>query len=229
MALITLQGVSRTYPGGTAALKGTDLEIGAGEFVTILGPSGSGKTTLLNLVAGLDRATGGRLAVDGQDLGALSAADLLEYRRHKVALVFQHFHLLPTLTAAENIELLGELGAARRPAAEVLEAVGLADRADHFPHQLSGGEQQRVAVARALAKDPLILLGDEPTGSLDAPTGRIVLGLFQQLHRQGRVVILVTHNAALARLGTRCIHLSQGLVRSDEAVSLPVSACELEW
>ncbi len=227
--MITLQGVSRTYPGGLEALKATDLEIAAGEFVTILGPSGSGKTTLLNLVAGLDRPSGGLLRVDGQELGGLSAAELLEYRRHKVALVFQHFHLLPTLTAAENIELLGELGAARRPAAEVLEAVGLADRAEHFPHQLSGGEQQRVAVARALAKDPLILLGDEPTGSLDAATGRLVLALFQQLNRQGKVVILVTHNAALARLGTRCIHLSQGVVRSDETVSSPVSAVELQW
>ena len=226
--MIRLEQVSRSY-GSVHALQPMDLLIPAGEFVTVLGPSGSGKTTLLNLLAGLDRPSQGKLFVDGVDLGGLDAHQLLAYRRHKVALVFQQFHLLPALTARENIDLLEELGAARLSTHQVLEAVGLSQRADHFPHQLSGGEQQRVAIARALAKDPLILLGDEPTGSLDAPTGRQVLALFQDLHRQGRLIILVTHNAALARLGTRCIRLAQGQISSDEGGLEPVPASQLEW
>lgn len=231
--MITLEGVARTYtsPGGqrTEALKPLDLALESGEFLTILGPSGSGKTTLLNLLAGLDRPTAGRILVEGRDLAALNEAGLREYRARRVGLVFQHFNLVPHLTARENLELMNELGAAVRPAVEVLAEVGLSERQDHFPHQLSGGEQQRVAVARALAKDPLLLLGDEPTGSLDAATGRQVLALFQALRRQGRTVVLVTHNAVLARLGTRCLRLAQGVVRSDERISPSLPAEELEW
>jgi putative ABC transport system ATP-binding protein len=217
-ALITLEHVGKRYRSGQTlewvhALSDVTLSLPAGELTVILGPSGSGKTTLLNLVGALDRPTSGRVVVAGHDLTQLSDAALTRYRRATVGFVFQFFNLVPTLTAEENVRLAAELVAQPRDPLVLLEAVGLANRAHHFPSQLSGGEQQRVAVARALAKDPKVVLADEPTGSLDSETGATVLDLLTGLARDdGRAVLLVTHNAALAARADRVIRLEDGRV-----------------
>jgi putative ABC transport system ATP-binding protein len=228
---IELQGVRKTYGEGPAAvhaLREFDLTIPGGQLAVILGPSGSGKTTLLNLVGALDRPTAGSIRVDGIDLGSLDEAGRIDFRRARVGFVFQFFNLIPTLTARENVELVAELvGTEARPA---LEQVGLADRLDHFPAQLSGGEQQRVAIARALAKRPPILLCDEPTGELDFETGRLILALLRRLNREnGQTVLLVTHNAAIGNMADRVIRLRSGAVADDRRVSEPVAAEELTW
>ncbi|MBI3928825.1 MAG: ABC transporter ATP-binding protein [Armatimonadetes bacterium] len=215
--------------GQVEALKPLDLRLNAGEFVTIVGPSGSGKTTLLNLIGGIDSPTEGKIVVQGQDISRLNRAGLTEYRRTSVGIVFQFFNLIPNLTARENVELIADLTGARRSALEVLDMVGLSDRLDHFPHELSGGEQQRVAIARALVKDPPILLGDEPTGNLDCETGRRILKLLQQLRTRDRCIILVTHNTTLTRVGTRVIQIGGGRVQSDTPVEDPAPADELTW
>jgi putative ABC transport system ATP-binding protein len=216
--LITLEGAGKRYRSGPTAgwvhaLSDVSLSLPAGELTVILGPSGSGKTTLLNLVGALDRPTSGRVVVAGHDLTKLSEAALTRYRRTTVGFVFQFFNLVPTLTAEENVRLTAELVAHPRDPLTILAAVGLADRAQHFPSQLSGGEQQRVAVARALVKDPAVVLADEPTGSLDSETGAGVLDLLTRLARDdGRAVLLVTHNTALAELADRVIRLRDGRV-----------------
>ncbi len=232
---IKMAGVWKTFgEGHTAvhALRDVDLASPQGEFTVILGPSGSGKTTLLNLVGAIDHATDGRIEVGGADLGQLDTDGLVKYRRENVGFVFQFFNLIPTLTAVENVELVADLtssnGAER--AIEVMERVGLADRLHHFPAQLSGGEQQRVAMARALVKQPPILLCDEPTGELDFETGRMVLDRLRQVSReQSQTVLLVTHNAAIGDMADRVLKLRSGGIVDDIHNADPVDASELTW
>ena len=232
---IELAGVWKTFgEGHTAvdALKDVDLKGPQGEFAVILGPSGSGKTTLLNLVGAIDDATAGRIEVGGMDLAKLNVDEQVQYRRENVGFVFQFFNLIPTLTAAENVELVADLtadnGAAR--AEEILEKVGLGDRMHHFPAQLSGGEQQRVAIARALVKKPPILLCDEPTGELDFETGRMILGLLREISReQDQTVLLVTHNAAIGDMADRVLKLRSGEIVDDIPHTSPVDAGALTW
>jgi len=201
-------------------LDGVSLEIPAKQMVAIVGPSGSGKSTLLGLIAGLDRPTGGSIILDGVDITAMPESTMARYRRHKIGYIFQSFHLIPTLTAVENVavplELNGDPAAAAR-AEELLAAVGLRDRGGHYPVQLSGGEQQRVAVARAFACRPPILLADEPTGNLDSNTGRQVIELLLSLNRDhGSTLVLVTHDVALAAHADRIISLRDGRIDSDK-------------
>jgi putative ABC transport system ATP-binding protein len=237
-AQVRLQNVTKTYQMGEVqvhALRGLDLEVQEGEVVVIVGPSGSGKTTTLNLVGGLDSPTSGELIVAGMDIAAYDENQLTAYRREKIGFIFQFFNLLPTLTARENVEFALELvekdgHKVRQRAIELLEKVGLSERADHFPSQLSGGEQQRVAIGRALAKDPLILLADEPTGNLDFRMGQKVLRVMQNLNRQeGRTVILVTHNTAIGKMGDRVVHLHDGQIDRIDGHEHPFEAEQIEW
>jgi putative ABC transport system ATP-binding protein len=237
--LVEAYGVGKVYgsgPAAVAALQDVDLRIDAGQMVVVLGPSGSGKTTLLNVIGGIETPTSGRVVVGGRDLTGLDTDALSQVRRSTVGFVFQFFNLLPTLTAAENVALLAELtGDAGRDAvhqrvAQVLTGVGLADRADHFPAQLSGGQQQRVAIARALVKQPRLLLCDEPTGALDPPTGRTVLGLLQRLaHEGGRAVVVVTHNQAITAAADRVVRMRSGRIVGDTHNPHPVDASEVSW
>ncbi|MDR7554573.1 MAG: ABC transporter ATP-binding protein [Armatimonadota bacterium] len=231
--LVRLERVSKVYRTGAVevwALHDVDLDVPAGAFVVILGPSGSGKTTLLNLVGGLDSPSSGRVVVDGIDIATYDDDALTAYRRDKIGFVFQFFNLIPTLTARENVELAAELVPAPRSVDEVLAAVGLRERADHFPGELSGGEQQRVAIARALVKNPTILLCDEPTGELDAETGRRIVGLLRHLNRsEGRTVLLVTHNTALAPVADLVVRLRSGRVDAVERNSAPADVSTLRW
>jgi len=232
---IVMKQVDKTYgegPTAVRALREIDLDIPSGEFTVLLGPSGSGKTTALNLTGAIDDVTAGSLMVNGIDVTGLSTDEQIAYRRSEVGFIFQFFNLIPTLTASENVELVAELtghnGGDR--AREVLELVGLADRADHFPAQLSGGEQQRVAIARALAKEPPILLCDEPTGELDFETGRMILGLLRDLNRRNnQTVLLVTHNAAVGDMADRVLRLRSGMVVDDLRIESPVEAEALTW
>jgi putative ABC transport system ATP-binding protein len=210
-------------------LRGIDLSIPRGQFVAIMGPSGSGKSTLLGLLAGLDNATSGSILLDGVDITGLSEDQMAEVRGRKIGFVFQSFQLIPTLTAEENVLLPAELAGAgsevTRRARELLTRVGLADRLDHYPVQLSGGEQQRVALARAFITKPPILLADEPTGNLDGRTGEQVLELLLELNRrEGATLVMVTHDAALASNADRVITLRDGLVVSDETVAVETAA-----
>ena len=232
---ISMAKVWKTYGEGVTAvhaLEEVDLEVPQGQFAVILGPSGSGKTTLLNIVGAIDEGTSGTIRVDETDLGGLDDKGRIAYRRTQVGLVFQFFNLIPTLTAMENVELVAELagdGAAER-SRRALEEVGLGDRLDHFPSQLSGGEQQRVAIARALAKQPPILLCDEPTGELDFETGRMILALLRRLNREnGQTVLLVTHNAAVGEMADRVVRLRSGSIAEDRIIADPVEAEALTW
>ncbi len=237
-ALIELRDLTRSYRMGdieVPALRGVSLEIETGELVVLLGPSGSGKTTTLNLIGGLDRPTGGLVIVEGEDITGYDERRLADYRARRVGFVFQFFNLIPTLTAAENVEFALVLTETRREALRpralgLLELVGLRERADHFPSQLSGGEQQRVAVARALANRPPVLLCDEPTGNLDVETGRQVLEALRELNRrEGATVVLVTHNASIAPMGDRVVRLRDGRIDAVEHNRAPVAVVELEW
>ncbi len=231
MSLISLRGVSRKYTLGghdVMALKPLDLDIEAGEMVLFVGPSGSGKTTLLNLLAGIDSPDTGSVVVDGMEISKLRSSKLLEYRRKKVGLVFQFHHLIPNLTAWENVELVAEMVSGGGDIRGCLEAVGLGERAGHFPHQLSGGEQQRVAIARAMVKDPPILLGDEPTGNLDARTGKQVLNLFAQANKRGKTVLMVTHNLDYTPVATRVIRMADGGIIKDEHNPNPTPVDQLK-
>ncbi|MDX1393342.1 MAG: ABC transporter ATP-binding protein [Gemmatimonadota bacterium] len=222
MALIVAEGVSRTYPSGSGeltVLHEIDLAVEPQDFVAIVGPSGSGKTTLLGLLAGLDSPTGGRVWFDGTRLDTIDEDARARLRAEKVGFVFQTFQLLPTLTAIENIRVPLELAPGGRGSDEEIEArslrllerVGLADRADHYPVQLSGGEQQRVSLARAFAHDPMVLFADEPTGNLDRETGARVIGLLRDLNEETRTtLVLVTHDPELAGLADRVIRLEAG-------------------
>jgi putative ABC transport system ATP-binding protein len=226
--ILRCDALSKSYVSGGRELRVLDaitFAIEAGGHVAILGPSGSGKTTLLGLLAGLDAPTEGRVELDGQDLGALAEDDRARLRRDKIGFVFQSFHLIPTLTARENVEvpleLRGENGRAR--ALELLDRVGLGDRGHHYPAQLSGGEQQRVALARAFVHRPIVLLADEPTGNLDADNGQLVIDLMAELNRgEGTTLVLVTHDLELAGRARRVIRLSHGRLAEDSAAALPL-------
>jgi putative ABC transport system ATP-binding protein len=232
---VLLEGAAKTYgEGATAveALRATDLSIEPGELVVILGPSGSGKTTLLNLIGAIDTPTAGRVVVDGRDVGTLDGRERVTFRRHSVGFIFQFFNLIPTLTALENVELISELSgdSENGRAQRTLESVGLGERLDHFPGQLSGGEQQRVAIARALVKEPPVLLSDEPTGELDFETGRLILALLRRLNLElGQTVLLVTHNAAIGEMADRVIRLRSGEVVGDVANPDPTPAEAISW
>jgi putative ABC transport system ATP-binding protein len=227
MSILRCESLTRSYVSGgreITVLRDTTFDLEPGDFLAVTGPSGSGKSTLLGLLAGLDRPTGGRVVLDGHDLAALTEDGRARVRAEAVGFVFQSFHLIPTLTARENVqvplELRGEDGRAR--AEELLERVGLGDRGHHYPAQLSGGEQQRVAVARAFAHRPKILFADEPTGNLDAANGQNVIALLGELNReQGTTLVLVTHDPDLARLARRVIRLRDGTVVEDAALAGP--------
>ncbi len=220
------------------ALRGLNVTVGEGEMVSLIGPSGSGKTTLLNIVGGLDSATGGSVKVFGTEITTLGAAELVEFRRRKVGHVFQTMNLIPTLTAAENVELpMAALGIPkderRNRVAELIEVVGLGDRMDHKPGELSGGEQQRVALAAALANDPPLVLADEPTGELDTANARIVVDYLSKVNREmGKTVIMVTHDPTIARAADRILRIQDGVISTDLApmgvgVEAPTSYAEL--
>ena len=233
-ARVRLEGMTKTYGTGDVAvhaLRGLDLEIAPGEFVVVLGPSGSGKTTLMNIIGGIESATAGSVLVGDRDLAGLDDRGLTGYRREDVGFIFQFFNLVPTLTALENVALVAELvGKGEPEARDALEAVGLGDRVDHFPSALSGGEQQRVAIARALVKSPEILLCDEPTGSLDADVGRVVLGVLHGLARTGgRTVLLATHNSAIAAMADRILRLRSGKIVEDVRQPRPAKPEEVTW
>ncbi len=236
--LVEVRGATRDYQMGgvtVSALRSVDLDVDRGDFVVLLGPSGSGKTTLLNLLGGLDSPTAGQVVVAGEAIAAYDARRLADYRARSVGFVFQFFNLIPSLTAAENVEFALALvdrdhTSVRRRVAELLERMGLADRAGHFPAQLSGGEQQRVAIARALANRPPLLLCDEPTGNLDVDTGRQVLEVLEATTREaGTTVVLVTHNSAIAPMADRVLRLRDGRIERDDRNSDPTSARALEW
>ena len=235
--LVRLAGVARRYRMGEStvtALQGVDLIVEHGEFTVVLGPSGSGKTTLLNIIGALDSPTEGTVRIAGREITAASRRELFEFRRHTVSFIFQSFNLFPALTALENVEFGADVsgrGDATGVAREMLGRVGLANRADHFPHELSGGEQQRVAIARALATQNPILLADEPTGELDFRTGVQILELLHgQTHEQDTAVLVVTHNREIARVAHRVIELSSGSVISDgPAPGGPAEISELRW
>ncbi len=230
---VGLRGVRKTYGEGDVAvhaLRGIDLEVRPEEFVVLLGPSGSGKTTLLNLIGGIEPASEGEIEVGGSEVSELDEEGRTRFRRETVGFIFQFFNLIPTLTALENVELVAELNDGADRAPEMLERVGLGDRTGHFPAQLSGGEQQRVAVARALAGGPRVLLGDEPTGALDLETGRTVLALLHELsHELHQTVLLVTHNASIARMADRVLRMRDGRIVGDERNEAPTPAERLEW
>lgn len=230
---IRARGLGKTYGEGAAevrAVDGVDLDIETGSFVVMLGPSGSGKTTLLNLIAGIEPPSAGEISVDGVNLAELDEEGRTRFRRESVGLIFQFFNLIPTLTGSENVELIAELTGGADRAPEMINRVGLAERGDHFPSQLSGGEQQRVAVARALAGTPHLLLGDEPTGALDLDTGRNVLNLLREVSlEQQQTVVLVTHNAVIGKMADRVLRMRDGRIVSDETNPEPVSAEQLEW
>jgi len=216
-ALISLDKVTKVYPGGTRALNEVTLSFEEGEWTTIMGPSGSGKTTLLNIVGCLDLPTSGTVSIAGNEIGGVGQAGLTRLRRENVGLIFQQYHLVAYLTALENVMLAqyyhGSLDESKAVAA--LQNVGLEHRLDHRPAHLSGGEQQRVCIARALVNEPAILLADEPTGNLDQMNGNVVLHLIRRLHEEGRAIVLVTHNPDISGLGDRTIKIVDGNVAQD--------------
>lgn len=229
----TTTGLTKVYGEGPAAvhaLRGVDLKIPKGEIVVLLGPSGSGKSTLLNIIGGLDRASDGTALFEDQDLTAMSDRALTRYRRDHVGFVFQFYNLMPSLTARENVELVTEIADDPMDVGEALRLVGLGERMDHFPAQMSGGEQQRVAIARAIAKNPTVLFCDEPTGALDSKTGRAVLHVLNDVNAKlGATVMIVTHAAATAAMAHRVIHFADGAIRSVEENEHRLSPDEIRW
>ena len=230
---VTLKDVKKIYQMGEVeimAAAGIDFEIKKGEFAVVVGPSGAGKTTVLNILGGMDTASEGQVLVDGQDIATYSTKQLTAYRRDDIGFVFQFYNLIPNLTALENVELALQICKNPMDAKEVLEEVGLGDRLDNFPAQLSGGEQQRVSIARALAKNPKLLLCDEPTGALDYQTGKSILGLLRSMcDNYGMTVIVITHNSALAPMADQVIHLKNGKVEKQEYNEHPESIDNIEW
>lgn len=227
------RGLSKIYQMGEVqveALRGVDLDLSEGELVILLGPSGSGKSTLLNILGGLDAPSSGRVRYRDRELAVFDDAAMTRYRREYVGFVFQFYNLIPSLTARENVALVTEIAKNPMTPEESLAMVGLAERLDHFPTQLSGGEQQRVAIARAVAKRPQVLLCDEPTGALDAPTGVLVLDVIARVNRElGTTTVVITHNSAIAAMADRVVHFGNGRVVSIEANAEKKTAAELSW
>ena len=234
MGYITFENVCKHYHTGGTVVKAVDnvsFEIEKGEFCVVLGPSGAGKTTILNLLGGMDKATSGTITVGGKVVTGLRSPQLTEYRRHDVGFVFQFYNLMPNLTALENVELARQVckKQALNPR-QVMEQVGLGQRLYNFPAQLSGGEQQRVSIARALCKNPALLLCDEPTGALDSKTGVQVLGLLKDICKeQNATVVIITHNAMIAPLGNRVIRVKNGGIESIETTDNPAGVEDIAW
>ena len=232
-AVFQARGLTKVYDMGEVqvhALRGVDLDLYAGELVVLLGPSGSGKSTLLNILGGLDTATEGEVIYKGRDLTRADERELTEYRRYFVGFVFQFYNLIPSLTARENVAIVTEIARDPMSPEEALTLVGLGSRMDHFPAQLSGGEQQRVAIARAIAKRPSVLLCDEPTGALDSKTGVVVLEALERINKElGTTTVIITHNVAQSEMAERVIHLSDGNVTRIERNPQKKSAHDLTW
>ena len=233
MAIVELKDVTRIYRTGDHELRALDhvnISLDEGKFVVILGPSGAGKSTLLNLLGGLDSPTSGTITVNGRDISTLTSNELADYRASTVGFVFQFYNLIPTLTVQENVALVRQIAPEALDAAEMLAQVGLSDHKKNFPAELSGGEQQRVSIARALAKNPKILLCDEPTGALDSETGVLVLKLLLSMARNyGKTILIVTHNQNIAKMADVVIRVKNGKIKSCEEQENPMSADEVEW
>ncbi len=232
-AFVKLENVTKVYHMGEVdihAVDGIDFEIQKGEFVVIVGPSGAGKTTVLNILGGMDTTSGGSVIVDGYDIARYSQKKLTSYRRNDIGFVFQFYNLVPNLTALENVELALQISKNPLNAEQVLREVGLEQRMGNFPTQLSGGEQQRVSIARALAKNPKLLLCDEPTGALDYQTGKAILKLLQDMCRErGMTVIVITHNTAITPMADRVIRIKNGRVSEMKLNDHPIPVETIEW
>ena len=230
---VEFRKVSRVYRAGDheqRALDDIDLQLERGRMIVVLGPSGAGKSTLLNLIGGLDSPTSGTILVDGQDISRLTSDELADYRARKVGFVFQSYNLIPTLTVQENVALVREIAPKALDTVQMLSEVGLADHLKKFPVELSGGEQQRVSIARALAKNPEILLCDEPTGALDSQTGVVVLKVLLQMARSyGKTIIIVTHNQNIARIADVVVRVKNGRIQSCEEQAHPAAVEEVDW
>lgn len=233
MAYISLRHVGKRYQMGEITITAVDdisFEIEKGQFAVIVGPSGAGKTTVLNILGGMDACDSGAIRVDGQEISGYGARQLTTYRRYDIGFVFQFYNLVPNLTALENVELASQICPDHFDPADTLGKVGLADRLDNFPAQLSGGEQQRVSIARAIAKKPKLLLCDEPTGALDYETGKEVLQLLQDICRdEGMTVMIITHNSALAPMAHKVIRFRSGKVTGEEINEHPMPIADIEW
>lgn len=233
MEIVKFENVSKIYETGDHVLKAldeVDLTLEKGQFIVILGPSGAGKSTLLNLLGGLDVPTKGKIIVDGTDISKLNSNQLAEYRAMKVGFIFQFYNLIPTLTVLENVSLVNEISKDHLDAKTMLDEVGLLDHINNFPSELSGGEQQRVSIARALAKNSQIVLCDEPTGALDSQTGVMVLRLLKSMcANYGKTVVVVTHNQNIAKIADTIIRVKNGKIKSYEANKTPMSVEEVEW
>ena len=233
MGIVELQDVSRVYKNGDheqRALDHVDLSLEEGKFIVVLGPSGAGKSTLLNMLGGLDSPTEGTIVVDGKDISTLTENELADYRAETVGFVFQSYNLIPTLTVIENVALVKEIAKNPLSSHDMLREVGLSDHIHQFPSELSGGEQQRVSIARALAKNPRILLYDEPTGALDSETGVMVLRLLLSMARDmHKTIIIVTHNQNIAKMADVVIRVKNGRIQSCEEQAAPLSVEEVDW
>ena len=233
LAVFRARSLSKTYLAGDVAvpaLREVDFDIYRGEFLVLLGPSGSGKSTLLNIVGGLERASGGSLFYEDHELSAADDDALTLYRREHVGFVFQFYNLIPSLTAWENVALVTDIVAHPMPVAEALDRVALGPRRDHFPSQLSGGEQQRVAIARAIVKRPQVLLCDEPTGALDYATGKLVLETIARVNQElGTTAVVITHNAAIAGMADRVMYLGDGRIQRLQRQAHKLTPSELSW
>ena len=233
MSIVRFENVSKIYTSGDHELRALDkvnFTLEEGKFVVILGPSGAGKSTLLNLLGGLDSPSEGTITVSGADISELTDNELADYRASTVGFVFQFYNLIPTLTVYENVKLVSEISKNALDAKDMIGKVGLLDHLNNFPAELSGGEQQRVSIARALAKNPKILLCDEPTGALDSETGVMVLKLLLEMAKNyGKTIVIITHNQSIAKMADVVIRVKNGKIRSIEEQAEPLSADEVEW